>query len=151
LLKSYRNGAPTERRSAAILVQLTDYTGLVKEQTPPQWAYSHLQNVKILPPLLKAGTQEDMGTYWQILAFLVRGSAGLRVLPYSDGYGFRHSNPTVVRKASRYGYFDVDTMTELPDLRPGYNDQLLWSVVRHDLLNLVRHLLCEKKWKLETR
>ena len=42
-------------------------------------------------------------------------------------------------------------MTEFPDLRPGYNDQLLWSVVRHDLLSLARHLLCEKKWKLETR
>lgn len=42
-------------------------------------------------------------------------------------------------------------MTEFPDLRPGYNDQLLWSVVRHDLLSLAWHLLCEKKWKLETR
>jgi hypothetical protein len=125
---TFGNKASLERRSTAILAQLTDYTGLVKEQDPPRWVYGHLQNVKILSPLLNAGTHERMGTYWQRLALLVMGNSGLRVLPYSDEYGTRHSNPTPVRKASRYGYFDVDIIDKLPAL-PRWRAWLMFRVL----------------------
>jgi ankyrin repeat protein len=55
----------------------------------------------------------------------------------------------------RLGFGDEKTviaaMDLLLNLQPGYEDQVLWSLVRHNHLALLQHLLCDKGWDLETR
>jgi hypothetical protein len=50
----------------------------------------------------------------------------------------------------RLGFEDEKTviaaLDSLLDLQPGYEDEVLWSVVRHCHLGIARHLLCEKRW-----
>lgn len=45
----------------------------------------------------------------------------------------------------------IDAVRLLLDLQPGYEDVLLWSAVRHDHLDVVRFLLEDLGWSIETR
>ena len=44
-----------------------------------------------------------------------------------------------------------DALVLLIDLQPGFEDILLWSAVRHDHLDIVKYLIDDLEWNVETR
>jgi hypothetical protein len=55
----------------------------------------------------------DYEEYWQKFSVLICGYIypfDVREAPYSLGYGSDHSNPPLVRRSHRWGYYDVDNV-----------------------------------------
>jgi hypothetical protein len=127
------NDSSPQIKTSMILAHFTDYTGMVKNQGPSPWMYGYFQAISILSPLLRVGSTLQLSGYWKRLAAFAMGDPGYRFLPYSQGYGITHSNPTLVRRKYRYGFFDVDTIEKLPSL-PGWRGSWSFDVSFNDLL-----------------
>lgn len=69
--------------------------------------------------------------------------------------GLLISEDDTAERRLRLGFGDARAVIAALDLlltlQPGYEDQVLWSAVRHNHLSLVQYLVLGKGWDLETR